>query len=370
MTRGIAALAGISLAASLVAAGASLSAHRTAVSPYTFHQDVAPILEARCGRCHGEGDVSGLSVLRYDSVRAATWPIQQRLVRDHMPPWFARGPFVAPAAMTPRELNVLLTWTTGGAPEGKPIERAPRAPAAPWPLGRPDAIVAMPSAITLAADPSDRVHEVELPARIGGRTIRAVDLLPAAPAAVRSAEFIARDGARDQVLGLWQPGELASPFAIDAGFRTPSSARLVMRIRYRHRFGDPVSDRSTIGVYFSDRKAAAIQTLEFNPREGQPEAQAFPKNLRVLSMRPVAGPSGTTAVITIVSPDGSRRELARLQLARDWARRYVLETPITLPAQHRIEVSAVPSTAHFWSSLTNEPDDADAPVRVAIEVVD
>jgi hypothetical protein len=372
MTRSLAALACIWSAAWLVAAGDPVSAHRTAVSPYTFHKDIAPILEARCGSCHGEGNVSGLSLFRYDSARAATWLIQQRLIRGHMPPWFAIGPFVAPAPMTPRELNMLMTWTTGGAPEGKPIERPRRASAAPWPLGTPDVIAPMPSAITVPADPADRIHEVELPAaRIGGRTIRAVDLLPGTPSAVRSAELIARDGDRDQVIGLWQPGDLASRFAIDAGFRAPRSARLVARIRYRHRFGAPVSDKSAVAIYFGDRSAAAIRTLEFNPGDTRPDIRDFPSNLRVVSIRPVGGPSGAIAVITLVSPDGSRRELARLRLQPDWVRRYVLETPVALPARHKIEVSSIPSVAHFWSSLTSEPDGAgDTPVRIAIEVID
>lgn len=346
----------------------SVSAHFTAVSPYTYWRDVVPILEARCERCHADGSVSGLSLMNYQSARGATWLIRQRLIRGHMPPWFADGPFTSPAPVTARELDILMTWAAGGAPEGRLLPVAAHQTPG-WPIGTPDLVVPIP-AFTFTTDEGDRVHEVVLSAaKVSGRTIRAVDLLPGTPALVRSAEIIARNGARDQVLGLWQPGEVPSSMALNAGFRIPSAAQFLLRIRYRRLYGAPASDRSQLGIYFADRAAAPIQTIELIADPSHPSSHVMPRSARVLAIRPVAGPSGASVVITLVSRTGSKNELGRIQIQRDWARRYILATPVTVAAGNKIEVSVIPSEAELWSRLTSESVDADTPIRIAIELL-
>lgn len=369
MTRWLGLAAAVTVAAVVFSINARVSAHPTVVSPYTFHRDVLPILEARCSRCHDEGSASGLPLLDYQNARGALWRITQKLVRGHMPPWFAEGRFQRPAPLTAAELNVLMTWTTGSAPEGKPTARETPETRTSWPLGRPDLIVATPL-FQFTTDEGDQVKEVVLPAaRIGGRTIRAVDLLPGTTALVRSAEIIARSGARDQVLGLWQPGEFPSPFSVNAGFQVPRSAQLVLRVRYRRLHGAPASDRSEVGLYFADRQASAIETVEMVATDARPHSQTIRRASRILAIRPIDGPSGATARIEIAGAAGARRELARIELRGGWDRRYVFETPAKLNAGDRLEVSVIASSSAFWSPLTNERTDPDAPVRIAIEFV-
>jgi hypothetical protein len=363
-------LAAMAVAAAVVAINETVSAHLTAVSPYTYWRDVVPILETRCAQCHADGGVSGLSLLNYQSARGSTWLIRQQLIRGHMPPWFADGPFKSPVPVTSREVNILMTWASGGAPEGKPLAaKAHQAPA--WTMGTPDLVATMPSAFTFTTDEGDQVHEVALPsAKIGGRTVRAVDVLPGTPALVRSAEIIARSAGRDQILGLWQPGELVAALAVDAGFRVPSDAKLILRIRYRRTYGSPASDQSKVGVYFADRRAAPIQTIELTADAAGNQTQIVRRPSRIVSIRQVSGRSGAGISIAIEGADGAHRDLGRIQVQRDWARRYVLDTPVDLAAGDKIVISTRQSQSELWNTLTSERTDLPSPAALAFEIVD
>jgi hypothetical protein len=368
MTRGFILTAAALAAALALASSSRLSAHKTAVSPYTFHRDVVPILEARCGQCHHAGSASNLDLFSYDAARAASWRIRQTLVRNHMPPWFAEGPFKAPEAMTARELNILMTWATGGSPEGA-VAPHPTTPQTEWALGRPDLVASMPAAYTFTSSQADLIREATLAVKIGARTIRAVDFLPGTRAVVRSAEIIARGKTGDVVLGLWQPGDLPQPLAIDAGFRTPANASLVVRIHYLRHFGDPDSDRSRVGVYFAPAGTSPIATLELAARSGGTTEQRIGKTIKLVAIRPIAGPSGARARLTVVRADGTRQELAVLELQKDWKRRYVIATPVTLPAGTVVDVFVSPSRSQLWTSLTGEGVDPEEDIRLALEFV-
>lgn len=364
----------VGIAALAYASNGAVLAHKTTVSPYTFYRDVAPILEARCGRCHGNESPSGLSLLRYDSARGATWRIRQMLVSNHMPPWFADGNFRAPAAVTARELNVVMTWATGGAPEGAAIAPAgaaiapAAAPQASWPLGPPDQIVRMPSPVSVSADQADLVRDLSLPAvGFGGRMIRAVDLLPGTASLVRRAEILAKSGVTEQVLGLWQPGESPAILDANAAIRVPPNARLVLRMHYRRHDGDPSSDQSQVGLYYAPRTASPIETLEFRSEPGTPSVRRIAKPVRALAVRPISGPSGARVRIRAIAADGSTEDLAIILMQKDWQRRYVFATPVALAAGHTIVVSVIPSQGQLWESLTGEAPEPDGPIRIAIE---
>ena len=117
-------------------------AHKPITSPYTYNDDVFPIVRDRCGRCHVAGGVAPMSLMT--AKDAVPWgeSIRTELIAGHMPPWSvdaAPGRFKNAQTLTARELNVLLTWVTGGNPVGN-LEHAPppvtlHSDAAPGPAG-------------------------------------------------------------------------------------------------------------------------------------------------------------------------------------------------------------------------------------------
>ncbi len=89
--------------------------------------DVQPIFEEKCVRCHQEdGDVSGAPALdEYELVRARAGSIKSAITRGGatgMPPVGVDAYDVDPPVepLTDEELDLLVEWTTGGAPEGDP----------------------------------------------------------------------------------------------------------------------------------------------------------------------------------------------------------------------------------------------------------
>jgi hypothetical protein len=101
---------------------AAVDAHKTIASKYTFNRDVRPILDRRCSQCHAAD--AALPLQTYAQVRAQSWPLRQSLASGRMPPYFAEPGDVAlkdPQTLSPRELDVLMTWASGGTPEGAAV---------------------------------------------------------------------------------------------------------------------------------------------------------------------------------------------------------------------------------------------------------
>ena len=101
-------------------------AHKPITSKYTYNDDVFPIVSERCGGCHGPNGAAPMSLLTYQETVPWAESIREELVAERMPPWFVdpRGPSVRAArAITAREIDTLVTWATGGTPEGNAAKR-------------------------------------------------------------------------------------------------------------------------------------------------------------------------------------------------------------------------------------------------------
>ena len=115
------------LLAVIVIATVRGDAHKPITSPYTYNEEVFPILRDRCGRCHVSGGVAPMSLMTYKDAFPWGESIRTELVAGHMPPGGvddAAGRFRNAPTLTARELNILLTWVTGGNPMGS-AERMP-----------------------------------------------------------------------------------------------------------------------------------------------------------------------------------------------------------------------------------------------------
>jgi hypothetical protein len=353
-------------------------AHQTVVSRFTFHRDVQPILERRCAGCHVSGGAASTPLLRYEDARVATWPMRQTVTAGTMPPWFGESGLAAlkdPQALTAQELNVLMTWAAGGAPEGAAVATPTVSPA---PIPAPDVVISMPEPfIYSVADPVE--HEVVLPAEaVRGKWIRAVNVIPGTPSIVRGANVVVRSAAGEQTLGVWVPGDPVLPLEGGGAVFVPSDGSLRVRIRYVRRRGDvveaPVEDRSAVAVYFADgADATPVVTLELSG-----PSYRLDRTVRAVALEPVAGPVHATINYVVTSPGGARTPLLRVQNQPEWRRRYVFVAPVPLEAGSRIETRVEPSEAGLWLMLsksglmtsTNRPvTPADEINRARLEII-
>jgi hypothetical protein len=125
---------------------------------------VFPILRDKCARCHVAGGVAPMSLMTYDEAFPWAESIRAELVANHMPPWNAEegfGAFKAAHTLSPRELDIILTWATGGNPRGQLDQKLP--PIAlknDWTMGAPDLALPLPSEFTVAGGQDGRLARV------------------------------------------------------------------------------------------------------------------------------------------------------------------------------------------------------------------
>jgi hypothetical protein len=343
-------------------------AHKAITSKYTYNDDVFPILKNRCTPCHVAGGVAPMSLMTYEEAFPWAESIRAELVAGHMPPWNADegfGDLKRAHTLAPRELDVLLTWATGGNPRGALDQKVPEVTVKnDWTMGPPDLALPMPSEFALAADKMEDTQEFTLAAGTKEpKWVRAVDLLPGTPAIVRSATIFVKDAPAseqrpgesgpERVLAHWLPGHDREPLDNATAFRLPAGASIVARIHYKKTWqleGKPMSDRSTVGIYFSQAPnprellALPVESTTTPPSGAIDQKITFSRTLgedtQVLAVSPDTVPPNITVQMEAVRPDGSRAPMIRLNTRADWDRRYWFEKPLTLPRGSKIEVTA------------------------------
>jgi hypothetical protein len=360
---------------SLVAAGAAVTlvsllaptpeAHKTITSKYNYTEHIFPILRDRCARCHFAGGPTPMSLTTYQDAMPWAESIREQLVGQKMPPWYAdpTGPTVKGGhPLSVRELDTLVTWATGGTPNGPMNNQAvPEVPPpAPWRAGQPDHLVKMPKPHELAAGTQEDEITVTIPSGLSEeKWVRAVDLQPGDLSMVRDAIVSVQNG---PLLGLWVPGGDAIAAPNGTAFKVPAGAALSLKIHYKKSWQDEQkakSDQSTIGLYFTDAPLSgkSIDSVEMKgPDSTAPGAPVtftgtFKTGARVLALRPSFDQSYREAVVEAVLPNNRRVTLMKFRAPQPlWYRRYWLADPVELPAGTKLEVKAVPSPIDEFAS--------------------
>jgi hypothetical protein len=331
-------------------------AHKGITSKYTYNDDVYPILKAKCGNCHADNGPTPMSLLTYnDGGGAVAWAqsIREMLIAEAMPPWHAdpTGPAVKNMhTLTPREMDILLTWSAGGTPQGDLHKKpGPSQAVSQWSLGKPDATIALDE-YTLAQGTMEATNEVTVDTKFTeAKWVKAVDLLPGTPSIVRQATIAIEGG---QTLAVWQPAHDAVTAPGGTAFKIPAAAKLTVKIRYKKGWQDEQTskgDKSTIGLYFTDEPLSgkAIEAVVINPPAGE-APPTFGSTLdvggRVLAIRPQVDHPYATVDISATVPSGRKVALLKLRGIRpEWPRRYWLADPVELPKGTKIEVTTTPA---------------------------
>ncbi len=347
-------------AALLVVTATSIDAHKGITSKFTYNDDVYPIFREKCARCHAEGGPTPMSLLRYDvetgGAKAWAESIREMLVSEAMPPWYAdpTGPAVRNThALTPKELDILVTWAVGGTPHGDLNKSTPDVPfSQQWSLGKPDLELPMEKPFDLGPGTMNQVADIVIPTNFTeAKWVRAVDLMPGSPTMVRQATIGVENG---PVLAVWEPGDDAAAAPNGTAFKLAAGAKLKLTIRYKKPWQDEQetkSDKSTVGLYFTDEpmsgKSIDALVLDGPADESSTAPRTFGGEMkaggRVLALRPLVDQPYTSLEVTAVSASGRRMPLLKLRAVRaEWPRRYWLAEPVELAAGTKIEVKATP----------------------------
>jgi hypothetical protein len=372
-------------------------AHKPITSPFTYTDDVFPILRDRCARCHVPEGVAPMSLMTYEDTVPWGESIRVELLAGHMPPWSvdaAPTRFRNAQLLSAREMNVLLTWATGGTPFGSPDKTPPPISyERRWALGTPDLEIPLPNELTLPADKQEDIVDFVVPTEFSDRRwLRAVDLAPGTPAIVRSATVQIRtasstDAARpmaiERTLALWLPGDDPIPVNDGAAFEVPAGAELSVRVRYKKTWQyerKELRDRSTLGLYFAKEASQPVRAIALTnggpavPVNGASRqlSEAIADDVRAVAIYPNEHPANTGIVVTAVTPDGARRELIAFHPQRDWTRRYWFKEPIVLERGTRLETTITSDDETPALPLSQAPSSAredSSAVRLTLNVI-
>lgn len=335
--------AGVLLAASLAKAAA---AHEPDPSKYSYWKDVYPILRARCADCHASGGVGPMNLLRYEEAFPWAASIKREVLEGRMPPWLPEegwGEHLGARTLTAEEIDILVDWASGGAPEGARAGAAePEMARDPsWALGEPDLVLEAPVESRI---PAEQVEETTCwVGSIGNgemRWLSAIDFRPGNAAIVRSAR-VDRVGAcpidsGTRPLLAWVPGQ--KPFRLPrrAGEPIPARSRVAVTIHYRKSWrddGKELRDRSRVGLYFGAPGPPLGSSKLDEP------IWRSDRDLELLSLWP-APAGGEPIQVEVRLPDGRELRLLQVRSIRpEWLTKFFFRQPVILPAGSELRVS-------------------------------
>ena len=121
-----------------------------------YSTDIAPLLQAKCVRCHSPGNIASWAMTNYSTVSNRAPSMRTEILAGRMPPWKADpyyGTFTNDFSLTPAEARKLIQWIDDGAAkgEGEPDPLANLASPTNYPfswpadLGPPDAVLKIPA---------------------------------------------------------------------------------------------------------------------------------------------------------------------------------------------------------------------------------
>ena len=117
--------ASVTIAAAALAL--TVQAHDVITTSVTWNREISQIFAGRCMSCHKDGGTA-FSLTAYKEAYAWKTAIREEVFERRMPPWGAVkgfGDFRNDQALTPEQLEIISSWSQGGAPEGDPAPPLP-----------------------------------------------------------------------------------------------------------------------------------------------------------------------------------------------------------------------------------------------------
>jgi hypothetical protein len=217
----------------------------------TYHQDIQPLMDRACVKCHHEGGSTPFRLTTWDDVRLRAHPIVDAVLTRKMPPAQADPdcrPMTGGNWMTQEELETFEQWAADGYQEGVPVDR-PTMSARSDPmdhLGPPNIVIRMPEPYTPTWNSEgDDIIYIDL------GYVASEDIFVSATRVVPSAPEIAHhgiasallpwldwvhddrnDGAEGGTLGGYVPGMTGFILPEGTAFLVPKNTPLQLQMHY------------------------------------------------------------------------------------------------------------------------------------------
>ena len=364
----------------------------------TFNKDIAPIIFENCTSCHRPGEVAPFSLMNYQDVKKRAKLIHLVTETRAMPPWKAdegAEKFHDARRLSEAQIGLIKQWNDEGAIEGK-AEDLPPLPKfnSEWTLGQPDAVFEPAEAYPLGAEGEDIYRCFVVPSNTTeDRYVSAMEVRPDNKVAVhhvivyldtsgKAREKDAADPAPGYTsfggpgfnavgtLGGWAPGNLPRRLPEGVGIHLPKGADIVLQVHY-HRTGKPETDRTKIGVYFTegpvDKQMRVFPLVALPLRipagEKNYEAKAalpVPADVTVLGVMPHMHLVARDMTVNATLPDGTKQKMVSVpDWDFNWQTTYYFKEPVKLPAGTWLNL-----VAHYDNSADNPRNPNNPPKQV------
>ena len=353
------------------------------VREVTYSRDIAPIFQEHCQHCHRPGEIAPMPLLTYSEVKPWARAIKKAIKTGEMPPWDADplfGKFKNDVSLEKDEVEKILSWIDGGAPEGDRSDLPkPRKFLKGWNIGVPDAVFSMQKEFEVPAKGTVPYKYFVVPTNFKeDRWVTAAEVRPGAKEVVHHViVFISEPGTKrlkssvsfSNLLCGTAPGEGPDLFPPGSAKLIKAGSKLVFQCHYTPN-GKVLRDRSKVGFTFARKPVRRVYTrtalnswFRIPAGDGNHKVKSkhvFRQDSWLLSMMAHMHLRGKSFRYDLYLPGGEKRTLLNIpHWDFNWQTHYLLDKPIQIPAGSRIEC-----TAYFDNSATNKANpDPDRTVR-------
>src|SRR4051794_10203904 len=113
------------LAVTVLAACGESATPPPAPLPATYHRDIAPLVQEKCGGCHVEGGIAPFPLQTYEQTFLMREAIKAATQARIMPPWMPDSectPYEGDRSLSSEQIDLLGRWVDEGGSEGDPSD--------------------------------------------------------------------------------------------------------------------------------------------------------------------------------------------------------------------------------------------------------
>lgn len=298
------------LAVLLFACGAPVEAPPAPVVevPPTYHRDIAPLVQEKCGSCHTPGGIAPFPLQTYAQVFEMRWAVQAAVKARIMPPWMPAQDcteYLQDRSLSNEQIDLLSRWVEEGGVEGDVADAPGSTGVSEGGLSRTDLEIGMAEPFTPTQRPDQyRCFVLDWP-ETAVRYVSGFRGTPGQPSIVHHiVAFIARpdevatyqqlDAADPEAgyscfggpgrpgntvswLGSWVPGSSGTDYPDGTGILVEPGSKIILQVHYNLSSANSAPDRTSVALRLeSSVQKVAIMQPWTNPAWLQPEAMRIP----------------------------------------------------------------------------------------------
>jgi hypothetical protein len=277
--------------------------------PATWHRDVAPLVQEKCGGCHVEGGIAPFSLQTYTEAFELREAVKAAVKGRIMPPWQADPQcteYAEDGSLTDEQIALLTRWVDEGGMEGDPADAPAQTPrSSQGGLPRVDLELAPPVAYSPTQSPDEYrcfvldwpetavryvsgfrgnpgrksiVHHIvaflATPDEVGTyQELDAADPEPGYPCYGGPGRL----GQTVTWLGSWVPGSSGMDYPDGTGIRVEPGSKVILQVHYNLSGANGAPDRTSVSMRLeSSVQKVAIMQPWADPAWLQPGVMLIP----------------------------------------------------------------------------------------------